>query len=82
MNKPQEPSKTPQETEAELLKAQKQNEAIYRSLKRRLKLLSKRDLINIAITYGSDLQDQQELNRFLYEENKQLKAQLQELKND
>lgn len=72
-NVPSDPTKTPIDNKAEYQAAKKQARLKFQFLKKKLKLQSKSQLIHIIVQYASDLQEQQELNKFLYEENKELK---------
>ena len=63
------------ETEEQYEEAIKESKEACRQLKKVLKLRSKSELINLVIAYGSDLREQQMLNRVLLEENNILKSE-------
>jgi len=71
-----EDAKNPYESKEEYKKALAQAKEIYRVLKKSLKTKSKSQLIQLIAKYASDLQEVQELNKFLYEENLELKGEL------
>ena len=45
----------------------------FRAIKKRLKLLSKSQLIGVIVEYSDKYREMQNLNKFLYEENNKLK---------
>lgn len=67
--------KEPVRSEEEARKIQKEYEHAYRSIKKSLKKRSRSELIRIVIEYADNLQQHMELNKFLHEENKQLKKE-------
>lgn len=71
-----------EEEKAEYEAALAHSKQIAQQLKRRLKLMSKSQLIQIIITYASDLQEMQGVSRQLFEENQALKGVSNENPND
>ena len=69
----QDPTKTPIDNKADYQAAKAQARKQFQFLKKKLKLQSKSQLIHIIVQYASDLKEQQDLNRFLHEENKELR---------
>jgi len=68
-------AKNPYENKEDYKKALDQAKETYRVLKKSLKMKSKSQLIQLIAKYASDLQEVQELNKFLYEENLELKGE-------
>jgi hypothetical protein len=67
--------KAQEPTEEEKKQALKDVKEQAQYLKKRLKMMSKSQLITLVINYASDLQEMQQVAQMLFEENKELKGE-------